>query len=132
MCFNAAIRACCLGNEWERGVGLLRRMEAAGEGADEKTYEVILQAFARTGEWRGSLKLLEYIEKKREGGREVGVTPALARAAAEICVRAHRYEEARASVASVMHRGGQETSSSFPPPPPPSLPPPPPPPLPLY
>jgi len=114
VCFNAAIRACCLGNEWERGVGLLRRMEAAGQRADEKTYQVILQAFARTGEWKGSLKLLEYIDKKREGGREGGVTPALARAAAEICVRAHRYEEARALVASVMHRGGQETSSSSP------------------
>ncbi|GAB5035999.1 pentatricopeptide repeat containing protein [Nannochloropsis oceanica] len=115
-CFNAAIRACCVGNEWERGVGLLRRMEAAGQEADEETYGVILQAFARAGEWKGSLKLLEYIEKKteggREGGREGGVTPALARAAANICVRAQRYEEARALVASVLHRG-KETSSSF-------------------
>ncbi len=115
VCFNEAIRACCLGNEWERGVGLLRRMEAAGHRPNEGTYRIILQAFAKTGEWQGSLKLLEYIAKKaEEGGRGGGVTPALARAAAENCVRASRFEEARTLVGSVVQREEEEKGKASP------------------
>jgi len=118
-CFNSAIRACCVGDEWERGVGLLRRMERAGVRANEETYGVILQAFRRTGAWEGSLKLVEYLGKG--GGEGVGagqqpLTPALAQAAAEICLRAGRYAEARTVVDSVLKPGTGPLSS-----PPPTL-----------
>ena len=90
-CFNRAIRACCEGDAWPRGVGLLRRMEAFGHSPDEGTYTTILRAFEKAGEWQGSMKLLEYIgEKADEGKGAPRVTQNLAKAAADICHRAHR------------------------------------------
>ena len=44
---NRKQTACCAGNEWPRGVGLLRRMENFGHSPNEETYAIILQAFAK-------------------------------------------------------------------------------------
>jgi len=39
--------ACCLAGEWERGAGLLQRMDAAGHAAGEETYLGVLQALGK-------------------------------------------------------------------------------------
>jgi pentatricopeptide repeat protein len=41
------VSACCLAGEWERGAGLLQRMEAAGHTAGEETYLGVLQALEK-------------------------------------------------------------------------------------
>ena len=59
--YDAGIRACAKGGQWEQVLSLLSEVEKAGLGTDVMTHAVVTSAFEEGGQWQRAAILLDEV-----------------------------------------------------------------------
>lgn len=108
VCYNAAITACGIGRQPERGLRLLRDMPKFGVVPDIYSYNIVVRAFGQNGQWEEAIALL-----REAGGIGIAVDDICYCAVIKACGEALHWEKALTLFREIPSKGVRYNSALY-------------------